>query len=118
MFFCNYRDVIYVNVCHNSVKSRYGKPKNTNHYRFNPDGSTKGFGKDGQEYRTVEYVSNYYWFCATNYRADSAVAGHEIILTSATVAFAGENELYKPMIKEITAIVVVIYQRQFSRLRR
>ena len=26
-FFCNYRDVIYVNVCHNSVKSRYGKPK-------------------------------------------------------------------------------------------
>lgn len=27
MFFCNYRDVIYVNVCHNSVKSRYGKPK-------------------------------------------------------------------------------------------
>jgi hypothetical protein len=25
--FCNYRDVIYVNVCHNSVKSRYGRPK-------------------------------------------------------------------------------------------
>lgn len=37
-----------------------------------------------------------------NYRADSAVAGHEIILTSATVAFAGENELYKPLISRLT----------------
>ena len=35
-------------------------------------------------------------------RADSAVAGHKIILTSATVAFAGENELYNPLIPRLT----------------